>query len=113
MSRPQGMPKTGGRVRGTPNKRSADLFGKLGRMGCDPMEGLARIALDPDTDVALKVRCFAELAQYVYPKRRAIDVAADPHDGVKVTVDFIESKANWEGSVAPPNLSCADKQCDE
>ena len=68
-------------------------------MGCDPIEGLARIALDPQTDVTLKVRCFAELAQYVYPKRRAIDFAADPPDGVKVTVDFVEPKVDCEGFV--------------
>ena len=100
MSRPQGMPKTGGRVRGTPNKKSVDLLRRLERLGCDPIEGLARIALDPQTDVTLKVRCFAELAQYVYPKRRAIDLAADPPDGVKVTVDFVEPKADCEGNVA-------------
>jgi hypothetical protein len=77
MSRPLGTPKTGGRVRGTPNKRSADLLRKLKRMGCDPLEGLARIALDPQTDVVLKVRCFSELAQYVYSKRKAIDVTLE------------------------------------
>jgi len=53
----------------------------LERLGCDPIEGLACIALDPQTDVTLEVRCFAELAQYVYPKPRAIDLAADPPDG--------------------------------
>jgi len=46
-------------------------------MGCDPIEGLARIALDPEIRPELRVRCFAELAQYVYPKRKAVE--ADSH----------------------------------
>jgi len=47
-------------------------------MGCDPIEGLARIALDPEIRPELRVRCFAELAQYVYPKRKAVE-AVDSH----------------------------------
>ena len=37
---------------------------------------LARIAIDPGTSPELKVRCYAELAQYVYPKRKAMTVEA-------------------------------------
>ena len=57
-------------------------------MGCDPLEGLARIALDPQTDVALKARCFSDLAQYVFPKRKAIDVMQDSPE-LRVTVTHI------------------------
>ena len=89
MSRPLGLPKTGGRVRGTPNRKSADLLRRLKRMGCDPIVGLARIALDPEIRPELRVRCFAELAQYVYPKRKAVD-----SDG---------ELANW-----PPPLELGD-----
>jgi hypothetical protein len=75
MSRPKGLPKTGGRVRGTPNKKSETLLRKLEQLGCDPIEGLTSIALAPDTNPDLKVRCYAELAQYVYPKRKSVDLA--------------------------------------
>jgi len=47
-------------------------------MGCDPIEGLARIALDPEIRPELRVRCFAELAQYVYPKRKAVEADSHP-----------------------------------
>ena len=78
MSRPLGLPKTGGRVRVTPNRKSADLLRRLKRIGCDPIEGLARIALDPEIRPELRMRCFAELAQYIYPKRKAVE-AVDLH----------------------------------
>jgi hypothetical protein len=88
MSRPKGLPKTGGRVRGTPNKQSDAIARKIAKLGCDPIEGLARIALDPETKPELRVRCFTELAQYVYPKRKAVDSDSDGEFG------------NW-----PPRLS--------
>ena len=74
MSRPRGLPKTGGRVSGTPNKKTHELAEKLERLGCDPIEGLAKIALANETASELKVRCYAELAQYIYPKRKAMDL---------------------------------------
>jgi hypothetical protein len=73
MSRPKGLPKTGGRICGTPNKKTDELARKLAKLGCDPIEGLARIALDPESKPELRVRCLAELAQYLYPKRKAVD----------------------------------------
>ena len=92
MSRPPGLAKTGGRVPGTPNKQTDALIRKLHALGCDPLEGLALIALDPQTDVALKVRCFAELAQYIYPKRKAIDLPLGNDGPQKVIVEFIGQK---------------------
>ena len=87
MGRPAGLAKTGGRLRGTPNKQTDALMRKLRKLGCDPLEGLARIALDPQTDVALKVRCFSELAPYAYPKRKAVDVQSTSE--FKVAVEHI------------------------
>jgi hypothetical protein len=69
MPRPKGSPKTGGRRLGTPNKRTDELAEKLSQLDCDPIAGLARIALAENTSPELRVRCFAELAQYVHPKR--------------------------------------------
>jgi hypothetical protein len=87
MSRPKGLPKTGGRVRGTANKATDALARKLKKLGCDPIEGLAKIALDPFTEVSLKVRCFTELAQYLYPKRKAVDIKS-PDETIGCPVSF-------------------------
>ena len=79
MSRPKGFPKTGGRVRGIPNKKTAAVAETLARLGCDPIEGLVRIALNSRNKPELRMRCFAELAQYVHPKCKAKD-AVSPED---------------------------------
>jgi hypothetical protein len=97
MARPKGLPKTGGRKSGTPNRDSQALIERLEALGCDPIEGLARIALDPATKIDLKVRCFAELAQYVYPKRKAVDFALGESRDLKVVVEYIGGKAEEQG----------------
>ena len=33
--------KTGGRTKGTPNRRTAEVSEKLEALGCDPIEGMA------------------------------------------------------------------------
>lgn len=65
--------KTGGRVAGTPNKRTAEITERLAALGCDPIEGMARLAMDESNAPELRGRMFAELAQYVAPKRKAIE----------------------------------------
>ena len=66
--------KTGGRTRGTPNRRTQDIQSLLASMGCDPIEGMARIAMDPKHPVEVRARMYAELAGYIAPKRKAIQV---------------------------------------
>ena len=76
MARPKGLAKTGGRQRGTPNKKTHELVVKLEQLGCDPIAGLAQFAMDSETSRELRVRCYAELAQYVHPKRKAMDLGS-------------------------------------
>jgi len=75
--------KTGGRVAGTPNKRTSELVDRLEALGCDPVEGMAKIAMDDSNPPELRGRMYAELAGYVYPKRKAVEVKAD--EGPMVT----------------------------
>lgn len=77
-------PKTGGRKAGTPNKRTATVEEKLAALGCDPIEGMAKIAMDPATDVAVRVQVLKELAQYVTPKRKSIELS---DGGGRVTLE--------------------------
>ena len=65
--------KTGGRTKGTPNRSTADVVARLAELGCDPIEGMALIALDPTNPPELRGKMFAELAGYVAPKRKAIE----------------------------------------
>jgi hypothetical protein len=74
MAHLKGEPKTpgSGRKAGTPNKRTQEVMERLDALGCDPLEGMARIAMDKSAALELRGRMYAELAQYVYPKRKAI-----------------------------------------
>jgi hypothetical protein len=86
--------KTGGRVAGTPNRRTTELVERLAALGCDPVEGMARIAMDLSNPPELRGRMYAELAGYVYPKRRAVEVKAD--EGPRVTF-FIDTDPEAPG----------------
>ena len=87
----KGLPKTGGRARGTPNRKTHEIAAKLDKLGCDPIEGLARIAMDAATAPELKVRCFAELAGYIWAKRRAVELASEEDREIRVTIERIGS----------------------
>jgi len=65
--------KTGGRQAGTPNKKTQELQARLLYIGCDPIEGMALLAMDTNNSPELRGRMYAELAQYVAPKRKAVE----------------------------------------
>lgn len=44
VGKPKGLPKSGGRKKGTPNKDVSPVRSMLERIGHDPLEGMARIA---------------------------------------------------------------------
>ena len=106
-----GAPKGSQRRLGKPNKRSVEIADKLAALGCDPIEGMARIALECETgfynrlkeladgndvdvggmlkDLALAGQMYKELAQYVAPKRKAIEHSGPGGSDIK-TVSRIE-----------------------
>ena len=65
----------------------------LESLGCNPIEGMARVATDEKHSPELSGRVFAELAQYVYPKRKAVELATDPvaPQQSKLVVDFVRA----------------------
>jgi hypothetical protein len=88
--RPLGVPKTGGRKKGTPNKATLTVAEKLEALGCDPIEGMARIAMDEKNSPETRGRYYSELAQYLYPKRKPVDLSSDqsPVINVNTTLDL-------------------------
>lgn len=69
-----GHTKAGGRQKGTPNKRTQMVMDKLKEMGCDPVEGLAKIALDDENPIELRAKCMSDLMPYAYPKLKQTDM---------------------------------------
>lgn len=87
--------KTGGRAVGAPNKRTLEAKEKLDELNCDPIEGMALIAMDESNSIELRAKMLAELAPYIYPKRKSMDISSN-NEGLTIVVnrDSAESKVN-------------------
>ena len=85
--------KTGGGLRtGSKNIDRLSIEAKLAALGCDPIEGLARIAIDESIEMGLRVKCYSELAGYIAPKRKAVEHSGP--DGGAITIASIIAAAN-------------------
>lgn len=69
MSRPKGIPKTGGRTRGTPNKRTANLLAVFDDFDYDPARALLckYDNLSPSEQLKVDLR----LMDFSYPKSKS------------------------------------------
>ncbi len=78
--------KTGGRSKGTKNKRTQEVIDILNELDCNPIEGLAGIAKKAleRQDYALAGNMYKELSQYMFPKRRAIEVSAEVNPSIGI-----------------------------
>lgn len=91
-----GARKGAGRPKGSKNQRTQAVEEMLSGMGCSPIEALARIAMMAEEDAQgaepadrlphmnLAKDCYKELAQYVAPKRKAVEHSGNVGRTVKV-----------------------------
>ena len=65
-----------GRKKGVPNKRTQGVIDQLEALDCDPIEGIATIAKFSmeAKDYITALNAFKDLAQYVAPKRKSIEM---------------------------------------
>src|SRR6516164_7321184 len=102
--------KTGGRKAGTPNRTIREISELLESLGHNPIEAMVCIATDPEASLELGGRMNAELAQYVYPKRKAVEVAGDQanlHIPNKISIVMMDPRTGNEkaiGSTEPSAL---------
>ncbi len=77
MAWPKGTPrpKGAGRKAGTPNKATQSLFEKCESMGIDPFQALLEICGDPD--IQIRLSALKEVCQYLYAKRKALEVTGE------------------------------------
>jgi hypothetical protein len=75
-----------GRVAGTPNQKTVAVSNLLDSLDCNPIEGMARIAMNEKHPPELRGRMYAELAQYVYPKRKSVQLAGDKENPLQVEI---------------------------
>jgi hypothetical protein len=109
------MSKSGGRVKGTPNKDTVKLQDKAAELGVDPFEILLLFAkgdwkalgyeefqersspdgsmyrvltIEPDT----RARYAAKACEFLYPKRKALDVSIDDETKKGLTLAYSDPK---------------------
>lgn len=71
MARAAGLPKTGGRKKGTPNKSTLGLQDALESHGLDVIGQLAEMM--PQLPVEKRADVLINLMSYIYPKRKAVE----------------------------------------
>tara|TARA_S200002703_G_scaffold38836_1_gene34059 strand:- start:141 stop:440 length:300 start_codon:yes stop_codon:yes gene_type:complete len=86
MSGKGGARQGAGRPAGAANKRSQAIQDRLDELNCDPIEGMAMIVNDTSLDHGLRLQAMKELAQYVAPKRKAVDIDATVDGAVNIQV---------------------------
>ncbi len=92
--------KTGGRIAGTPNRKTKEIGELLESLGCNPIQGMAGIAMNSDASLELRARMYAELAQYLFPKRKAVALdhqMLDEHGRpAKLEITVTHVGVDWE-----------------
>lgn len=81
-------PAGSGRKKTTQNRVTVTDI--LRDMKCDPIEGMARIAMDAKQPMSLRAKVYSELAQYLYPKRRAIELTGADGSPIELNVSATE-----------------------
>ena len=72
-------PKTGGRKKGTPNKRTAErqlLLATINASGKDPISFFSDLLHNEAVPLELRFQAAKELAPYVHPKLQSIEARA-------------------------------------
>ena len=75
-----------GRPKGAKNLRTLDAMERFEALDCDPLEGMVRIAVqaEKEGDKALAGNMYKELSQYVYPKKKAVEVKGEMDTAVTI-----------------------------
>lgn len=86
--------KTGGRLPGTPNKKSQEIRELLGNRypAYHPVLALAEIANDPGNDVTIRLQANKEVAKYICPQLKSIEVKEQAEE-VRIVVVRTDGKS--------------------
>lgn len=108
----RGREKTGGKVKGCKHKINRDIVGLLDQLKCNPIEGLARIAIDPKIEIGIRMHAYARIAKYVHPELKSIELSGPggapiQYDASDDTKEFISRIAGIASRIGPKQ---ADKE---
>jgi hypothetical protein len=73
----------------------------------NPLTAMAKMAVNPATPPDLRLRCHAEIAGYLYPKLKSMDIGLPPGTEAKLTIE-ITSYSLDNSSSSRTNSSAID-----
>jgi hypothetical protein len=81
MSRPRGIPKTGGRQMGTRNKRTVEVLERAAKLGITPLQVMLENmkVLYEEGDLWGAHMAAVDAAPYLHPKLQSITAHVDQH----------------------------------
>lgn len=79
--------KTGGRKKGTPNKKTVEFINALGSF--DPVKRLIELCSRTE-DETLEAKICLEMLKYIYPQRKAVEVAMDQDSTPTIKINGIK-----------------------
>lgn len=91
MGARKGTPKPigAGRKKGTPNKRSETASETLELLGFDGLAEMHKMYSNPAISEQSRVKLLAEMAQYQYPKRKAIEHSGETKEHCTLTISGV------------------------
>jgi len=93
-----GGKRTGaGRPKGSASRKTLEIEARLKTLKCDPFKVMATIANDKSAKTELRLTAAKELAQYIAPKRKAVEISSD--DGSKLAAPVV---INFVDAIPPP-----------
>jgi hypothetical protein len=69
----KGHSKSGGIKKGGHHKITSELRALLDELGCNPIEGLALIAMNEQNPVEVRRRAYADLGRYIHPQLQSVE----------------------------------------
>ncbi len=94
----KGSPKPAGSGRKKGFSLKGNALETMQRFGCDPIHGMIKIAENKKAGKQIRLRAYAELAQYVYPKLRAIGMTGP--GGGPMEVDVVDARQQLLSRIA-------------
>ena len=79
--RPKGIRKTGGRMKGTPNKATAAKAAAIAETGLTPLDYMLQVMRDPLAEPARRLDAAKAAAPFVHPRLNSIEHSG-PNGGV-------------------------------
>lgn len=77
MPRPKGLPKTGGRTTGTPNRRTTQKAAEIAASGLTPLDYFLSVMRDETRDTDTRLEAAKLAAPFVHPRLSAIDATVN------------------------------------